>query len=75
MDPHDEGDVDDHEPQREEEPWEDEVGEEVGHLGECPWAVVFDSIGFFAYIEMMIFIIILLVGYVYAWKKDAFNWD
>ena len=40
-----------------------------------PWAVVFDKIGFFAYVEMMLFIIILLVGYVYAWKKDAFNWD
>jgi NADH-quinone oxidoreductase subunit A len=40
-----------------------------------PWAVVFDRIGFFAYIEMVLFIIILLVGYIYAWKKDAFNWD
>jgi len=40
-----------------------------------PWAVVFDRIGFFAYIEMMLFIIILLVGYIYAWKKDAFTWD
>ena len=40
-----------------------------------PWAVVFDKIGLFAYIEMMLFIIILLVGYVYAWKKDAFTWD
>jgi len=40
-----------------------------------PWAVVFDKIGFFAYIEMMLFIIILLVGYIYAWKKDAFDWD
>lgn len=40
-----------------------------------PWAVVFDKIGFFAYIEMMLFIIILLVGYIYAWKKEAFTWD
>lgn len=40
-----------------------------------PWAVVFDKIGFFAYIEMMLFIIILLVGYIYAWKKEAFDWD
>lgn len=40
-----------------------------------PWAVVFDKIGFFAYIEMVLFIVILLVGYVYAWKKDAFDWD
>lgn len=40
-----------------------------------PWAVVFDKIGLFAYVEMMLFIFILLVGYIYAWKKDAFTWD
>ncbi len=40
-----------------------------------PWAVVFDEIGLFAFIEMVIFIIILLVGYIYAWKKEAFVWD
>ncbi|MCE5193956.1 MAG: NADH-quinone oxidoreductase subunit A [Nitrospiraceae bacterium] len=40
-----------------------------------PWAVVFDKIGLYALIEMLIFIAILLVGYVYAWKKEAFDWD
>jgi len=40
-----------------------------------PWAVVFDKIGLFAFIEMVIFIVILLIGYVYAWRKDAFVWD
>ena len=40
-----------------------------------PWAVVFGSIGFYAFVEMMVFIVILVVGYVYAWKKEAFNWD
>jgi NADH-quinone oxidoreductase subunit A len=40
-----------------------------------PWAVVFDKIGIFAFIEMVIFIGILLIGYVYAWRKDAFVWD
>lgn len=40
-----------------------------------PWAIVFDKIGIFAFIEMMIFIVILLVGYIYAWRKEAFNWD
>ncbi len=40
-----------------------------------PWAVVFDKIGLYAFVEMMIFIAILLVGYVYAWKKDAFRWE
>lgn len=40
-----------------------------------PWAIVFDRIGLYAFIEMAIFIIILLVGYVYAWRKDAFKWN
>jgi NADH-quinone oxidoreductase subunit A len=40
-----------------------------------PWAIVFDKIGLYAFVEMMIFISILLVGYLYAWKKDAFTWD
>ncbi|MDA8169580.1 MAG: NADH-quinone oxidoreductase subunit A [Nitrospiraceae bacterium] len=40
-----------------------------------PWAVTFDKIGLYAFVEMVLFIIILLVGYIYAWKKDAFRWD
>ena len=40
-----------------------------------PWAVVFDEVGLFALIEMMLFISVLVVGYVYAWKKEAFRWD
>jgi NADH-quinone oxidoreductase subunit A len=40
-----------------------------------PWAVVFDKIGMYAFIEMIVFMIILLAGYVYAWKKGAFIWD
>ena len=40
-----------------------------------PWAIVFDKIGLYAFIEMVIFIVILLVGYIYAWKKEAFTWD
>jgi NADH-quinone oxidoreductase subunit A len=40
-----------------------------------PWAVVFEKIGLYAYIEMIIFIVMLVVGYIYAWKKDAFTWD
>jgi NADH-quinone oxidoreductase subunit A len=45
-----------------------------------PWAValrqfVAQSLGIFALIEMLIFIIILLVGYVYAWKKGALEWE
>jgi NADH-quinone oxidoreductase subunit A len=40
-----------------------------------PWAIVFDKIGLYAFIEMVLFIVILLVGYVYAWRKEAFVWD
>ncbi len=40
-----------------------------------PWAIVFDKIGLFAFIEMVIFIVILFVGYIYAWRKEAFVWD
>ncbi|HDO36789.1 MAG TPA: NADH-quinone oxidoreductase subunit A [Nitrospirae bacterium] len=40
-----------------------------------PWAIVFKKIGLFAFAEMMIFISILLVGYIYAWKKEAFTWE
>lgn len=40
-----------------------------------PWAIVYKKIGLYALIEMMLFIFILLIGYVYAWKKEAFKWD
>ena len=40
-----------------------------------PWAVTFRQLGLFGIIEMLIFIIILLVGYIYAWKKGALEWE
>ncbi len=40
-----------------------------------PWAVAYDKLGIFGFIEMMIFIFILLVGYIYAWKKGALDWE
>lgn len=40
-----------------------------------PWAVVFRQLGLFGLVEMFIFIVILLVGYVYAWKKGALEWE
>ncbi len=39
-----------------------------------PWAVVFRTLGFFAFVEMMVFILILFVGFAYAWKKGALEW-
>lgn len=39
-----------------------------------PWAVQFKALGLFGFIEMMIFLIILIVGYVWIWKKGALEW-
>ena len=40
-----------------------------------PWAVVFKKLGMFGFVEMGVFIVILLVGYVYVWKKGALEWE
>ena len=40
-----------------------------------PWAVTFRQLGLFGFVEMLIFVAILLVGYVYAWKKGALEWE
>jgi len=40
-----------------------------------PWAIVFRQLGVFGLIEMIIFIVILFVGYIYAWKKGALEWE
>jgi len=40
-----------------------------------PWAVVLDQIGLFGFVEMVLFLLVLLVGYIYAWKKGALQWE
>ncbi len=40
-----------------------------------PWATVFSKIGITALIEMFTFLLLLVVGYVYVWKKGALEWD
>lgn len=40
-----------------------------------PWAVLFRKLKLFGLIEMGVFIVILLVGYVYVWKKGALEWE
>jgi NADH-quinone oxidoreductase subunit A len=40
-----------------------------------PWAVAYDNLGIFALIEMLIFVIMLLIGLVYAWKKKVLRWN
>ena len=39
-----------------------------------PWAVVFKEIGILAFIEVMIFLGILIVGFVYVWRKGDLDW-
>lgn len=39
-----------------------------------PWAVVFKQLGLFAFVEMVIFIGILVVGFIYAWRKGILKW-
>ena len=39
-----------------------------------PWAVQFRQLALFGFIEMMVFLAILLVGYLYAWRRGALEW-
>src|SRR5499427_3129321 len=39
-----------------------------------PWAVKFKAFGLFGLIEMLVFLAILIVGYVWVWKKGALEW-
>lgn len=40
-----------------------------------PWAVAARKLGLFGLIEIAIFVVILLAGFIYAWKNDAFKWQ
>lgn len=40
-----------------------------------PWAVSYGGLGLFALIEMAIFVAILLIGFAYAWRKRALEWQ
>jgi NADH-quinone oxidoreductase subunit A len=40
-----------------------------------PWGVAYRQLGLFGLVEMLIFMVILFVGYVYAWKRGALEWD
>ncbi len=39
-----------------------------------PWAVKFKALGLFGFIEILIFLAILIAGYVWVWKKGALEW-
>ena len=40
-----------------------------------PWAVVLQDLGWFGYSAMMVFLGILVVGFIYEWKKGALEWE
>ena len=40
-----------------------------------PWAIVLPEIGFAGFAAMMVFLLILVVGFVYEWKKGALEWE
>ena len=40
-----------------------------------PWAIVLREIGFFGFMAMMVFLGILVVGFIYEWKKGALEWE
>ena len=40
-----------------------------------PWAVVLPDIGFFGFAAMMLFLLILVVGFIYEWKRGALEWE
>lgn len=40
-----------------------------------PWALVYHDLKVFGFVEMLLYIIILFVGYIYLWKKGALDWN
>ncbi|KAF0102033.1 MAG: NADH-quinone oxidoreductase subunit A [bacterium] len=40
-----------------------------------PWAVVLEDIGLFGFLSMMVFLGILVVGFIYEWMKGALDWE
>jgi NADH-quinone oxidoreductase subunit A len=40
-----------------------------------PWAIVLQEIGFFGFMAMMVFLAILVVGFIYEWMKGALEWE
>jgi len=40
-----------------------------------PWAVALKDIGFFGFMSMMLFLTILVLGFIYEWMKGALDWE
>jgi len=39
-----------------------------------PWAIDFKALGMFGFVEMIMFIVLLTIGFIYAWRKGALQW-
>ena len=40
-----------------------------------PWAIVLEEIGMFGFLAMVVFLGILVIGFIYEWKKGALEWE
>jgi len=40
-----------------------------------PWAVVYRELKMFAFVEMLVFVVLILAGFFYIWKKGALDWS
>ncbi|HZE39999.1 MAG TPA: NADH-quinone oxidoreductase subunit A [Stackebrandtia sp.] len=40
-----------------------------------PWAVAFDSLGMFGFVEMVLFIVTVFIAYAYVWRRGGLDWD
>ena len=40
-----------------------------------PWAVSFDALGLFGFVEMVLFIVTVFIAYAYVWRRGGLNWD
>ena len=40
-----------------------------------PWAVSFEALGLFGFVEMVLFIVTVFIAYMYVWRRGGLNWD
>ncbi|HEV8569636.1 MAG TPA: NADH-quinone oxidoreductase subunit A [Actinoplanes sp.] len=40
-----------------------------------PWAMSFDALGVFGFVEMLLFILTVFIAYTYVWRRGGLNWD
>ncbi|GAA4944082.1 NADH-quinone oxidoreductase subunit A [Actinoplanes utahensis] len=40
-----------------------------------PWAIQFDALGLFGFVEMVLFILTVFIAYAYVWRRGGLNWD